>query len=189
MASTSSATLPKSASRFSSSPVVKLCQLLCGVATVRDDVVYGCQTSPHLRLASQLSHHHQVSCGGLWASQDFPLPTGVRLLCQAATLLGPALTRGLCIVFILVEPFCAPFSLRCCEVRGSAGTGGAFQLQCYNLGYLDTKPASSRRSSSRSCGGLWASSLKVVKGSPPPSGGLVPCIVIVTQTLALHLLS
>ena len=83
--------------------------LLWWLLTVRDVVVYGCQTSPHLRLASQLSHHHQVSCGGLWASQDFPLPTGVRLLCQAATLLGPALARGLCIVFILVEPFCAPF--------------------------------------------------------------------------------
>ena len=87
------------------------CLIFCcgGCQRVRDDVVYGCQTSPHLRLASQLSHHHQVSCGGLWASQDFPLPTGVRLLCQAATLLGPALARGLCIVFILVEPFCAPF--------------------------------------------------------------------------------
>ena len=39
----------KSASRFSSLQVVKLCQLLlCGVATVRDVVVYGRQTSPHL---------------------------------------------------------------------------------------------------------------------------------------------
>ena len=71
--------------------------------------MYGCQTSPHLRLASQLSHHHQVSCGGLWASQDFPLPTGVRLLCQAATLLGPALAKGLCIVFLFVELSCALF--------------------------------------------------------------------------------
>ena len=137
--------------------------LLWWLLTVRDVAVYGCQTSPHLRLASRLSHHHQVSCGGLWASQDFPLPTGVRLLCQAATLLDPALPRGLCIVFILVEPFCAPFPSGVARFEEVLAPGG-LQLQCYNLGYLDTKPASSRRSSSRSCGGLWASSLKVVKG-------------------------
>ena len=142
-ASSTSATLPS----LSFEVPVLLCLIFCcgGCQRVRDDVVYGCQTSPHLRLASQLSHHHQVSCGGLWASQDFPLPTGVRLLCQAATLLGPALAKGLCIVFILVELLCALFPSGVARFEEVLAPGG-LQLQCYNLGYLNTKSASSRRS-------------------------------------------
>ena len=148
--------------------------LLWWLLTVRDVAVYGCQTSPHLRLASQLSHHHQVSCGGLWASQDFPLPTGVRLLCQAATLLGPALTRGLCIVFILVEPFCAPFPS---GLRGSR--------KCWHRGGLPT-PVLQPRLPRHQAGLKSPFVIKVLWGplgifskggerSPPPSGGLVPC--------------
>ena len=100
----------KSASRFSSSQVVKLCQLLCGVATVRGVGRLEAETtpaSPTSFAAQSLFSRHQVFCGGPWAFKTSP---GLRVLNFARLVRccrDQLPSEGLCIVFILVELFCA----------------------------------------------------------------------------------
>ena len=86
------------------------------------------QPPQHLRLAlqlSQLSFRHQVLCGGPWAFKT-SLVIGRSTLpgwCAAAEIYFAFAERSLYRSHCCGTFLCC-FSLRCCKVRGSAGTGG-----------------------------------------------------------------